>query len=435
MRAWIAAAVLILAVLILLPSPAAGASHTQGRPHEPQPTDSDRGATAALAGTVHIDDYQLGRKSVPTMHLVRPSRRRSRRKSRRQGRSRKPYSIRRGEGAADGAALLRFAVFGDTHYWARSPARALWERRAAAQAIRDGLIIDEVDAIMPKLLHQLSEFAASGADFAVHTGDAVCGGSTFRMKPAEYLASLREYYALEEALAPWPIIHVPGNHDLDPSPNWPQRGGTMAWREIMCGNKTRAMSLGSCDPGMPNYGSIRVAGWRVLFLDAQDGLARDTDGHGHIGSEQLSWLAEELEDTSSASEQVILVMHQLLVEPPGASWIERTQDFIDNRHEVLQLLSKFDHIRLCLHGHVHANSFVTFLGIAFITTASAIEFPMHWREVSVFKCEIRLTTHTVDAPLQRERSRRADRRRGRNDVKLGDSLANSLVIQFCKNPQ
>jgi 3',5'-cyclic AMP phosphodiesterase CpdA len=319
----------------------------------------------------------------------------------------------------------------------------------AAQSVRDGLIIDEVDSILPVLMQQLSAFAASGADFAVHTGDTVCGGSTFGLTPAEFTQSLHHYRALEvSALGSWPVLHIPGNHDLDPNP---QRGGTRAWRQAMCANTTRPLSRLACSAGSPNYRSIRAAGWRIVLLDAQDGLGRDSDGHGRIGAAQLEWLRGELEDAALTSEQVILVMHQLLVDPssgqptsgsamdghpsgappPAGSWVEGMQDFVSNRAEVLSLLFKFNHVRLSLHGHVHANSVVTRHGVRFVTTASAIEFPMHWREVEVHQCELRLTTHAVNVPRQRDRSRQADRREGRNDLKLGSADANSVVIRTC----
>ena len=40
-------------------------------------------------------------------------------------------------------------------------------------------------------------------------------------------------------------------------------------------------------------------------------------------------------------------------------------------------------VRLCLHGHVHANTLTTRHGIAFVTNAAAGEYPMQWREVAV----------------------------------------------------
>lgn len=372
-------------------------------------------------------------------------------KARRRTGRRGAFLLPRAKMASNGMPLLRFAIFGDTHFWSASPARTGWQKRVAAQAVRDGLIVDEVDSILPKLLQQLSTFAASGADFAVHTGDAVCGGSTFGLTPAEFTQSLVHYRALEvSALGSWPVLHIPGNHDLDPNPDWPRRGGTGSWRGAMCANTTRPLSRLTCSTGSPNYSSIRAAGWRVVLLDAQDGLTQDSDGRGLIGAAQLDWLRSELEDAALAGEQVILVMHQLLVDPsagqptdgsthrgqtgdgpPGGSWIESTQDFILNRAEVLSLLSNFDNVRLSLHGHVHANSIVTRRGVAFVTTASPIEFPMHWREVTVHECELRLTTHAIDVPRQRDKSRQADRRGGRNGFKLGPAAANSVVIRTC----
>ena len=81
---------------------------------------------------------------------------------------------------ADGPPLLRFAVYSDTHYWVRSSTRSAWMRRVAAAPVRDGLVVDAAEEVLPLLLRQLSAFAASGADFAVHAGDAVCGGSSFQ---------------------------------------------------------------------------------------------------------------------------------------------------------------------------------------------------------------------------------------------------------------
>ena len=108
-----------------------------------------------------------------------------------------------------------------------------------------------------------------------------------------------------------------------------------------------------------------------------------------------------------------------------------SQDFIDNRLEVLKLLARYEHVRLSLHGHVHANSLTTQHGIVFVSTAAAGEFPMQWREVALHECEIRLATHTLRLPSLREKSRARETREGLNDLKLGPSFANSAVIRIC----
>ena len=107
------------------------------------------------------------------------------------------------------------------------------------------------------------------------------------------------------------------------------------------------------------------------------------------------------------------------------------QDFIDNREEVLALLARYDHVRLSLHGHVHANSIATRGGVVFVTTASAAEYPMHWREVRVRPCEVELRTHALDLPEVLQKSRERDTRNGRNAAKLGEPLANNLLLRTC----
>ena len=74
--------------------------------------------------------------------------------------------------------------------------------------------------------------------------------------------------------------------------------------------------------------------------------------------------------------------------------------------------------RLALHGHVHANSLTWHLGIPFVTTSAADEYPLMWREVAVRGCEIELRTHALDLPALLDESKRRDTR-GVNTAKLG----------------
>ena len=110
-------------------------------------------------------------------------------------------------------------------------------------------------------------------------------------------------------------------------------------------------------------------------------LTRCADGHGHIGDAQLAWMESELRASAAAGEQVLLIMHQLLVPPlradgtlpPNVDW---RQDFVDNRLDVLRALRPHSHVRLSLHGHVHANTLASQGGVVFVTVASAAEFPI-----------------------------------------------------------
>ena len=137
--------------------------------------------------------------------------------------------------------------------------------------------------------------------------------------------------------------------------------------------------------------------------------------------------------------QVILVMHQLLVSPVEESeqasrlpdWLDWRGDFVDNREQVLALLAQHPHVRLSFHGHVHANTLTKRGELVFVSNAAAGEYPMQWREVTVRPCELQIRTRAVAAPALLEKSRLRDTRPGRNAIKVGEQLANSVSIRTC----
>jgi len=281
--------------------------------------------------------------------------------------------------------------------------------------------------VLQTALVHLSSFAAKGGSFAVHNGDSLCGGSSFQQTRSEYESNLQDVLAMQRTiLGGWPVHHLPGNHDVDPL-----GGGLRAWGGVL-GNSTPAWA-GAPEPGT-NYRMLRRDGWRLLLLDTMDGLSRDTDGHGHIGQTQLQWLQAQLRDSAEAAEQVVLVMHQLLAEPLGGDgalprFLDRRQDFVDNRLEVLRVLKQHSHVRLSLHGHVHANTLTVQHGIVFASSASVGEFPMQWREVHVLPCEIRLRARPLGMPALLQKSARRETR-GVNDGKEGRDIANvDLLFQ------
>ena len=175
--------------------------------------------------------------------------------------------------------------------------------------------------------------------------------------------------------------------------------------------------------------------WRIALLDSASGVGKDTNGHGHVGYQQLRWLRHELEQSIAAHEQVVIVVHQLLVTPIDddgnvCSWFVPEYDLISNAEEVLALLHRFHHVRLVLHGHVHANSVTRVGGVPFVTTSSASEYPMMWREIVLSPCEIELRTHQLPVPKLLEQSALRDTR-GLNEAKRGGALANHVVLPHC----
>ena len=55
---------------------------------------------------------------------------------------------------------------------------------------RDGLLVGDSSFILTELLQHLAQFKREGGSFAVHAGDAVCGGASFNNK-ADYADSLQ----------------------------------------------------------------------------------------------------------------------------------------------------------------------------------------------------------------------------------------------------
>lgn len=73
-------------------------------------------------------------------------------------------------------------------------------------------------------------------------------------------------------------------------------------------------------------------------------------------------------------------------------------------------------------------------GVAFVSTSSVGEYPMHWREVSIYPCKLRLTTHPLGDSALLEKSRRRESRRGRNQIKVGSAFANDVIVHTCPAP-
>ena len=379
---------------------------------------------------------------------------------------------------ANQSAPSRFLLATDTHFWPPSHSRSKWMAVSDAASERDGLLIARSTSVLLRLLDDLAAFARGGGDGAIHLGDAVCGGGGFNQSADVYTSSLRWLRAMEtRAAGNWPIHHVPGNHDLSPA-----GGGLRAWESTMAATCIRDSSspeesIAICDvdggsqPGAdasPIYHSLLTSHptWRLLLLNSMDGIQFDQDGHGHIGRAQLDWLTAELEAAQHGGQKVVLLMHQLLMDPTGPAAMLRTSarrgkrtpnvlapeveveeagsnwigfgDMIDNRKEVLALITRFPGVvRLSLHGHVHANTLVHAYGVAFATLSSTSEYPMQWHELQLDAdaCEARILSFDLDLAEERRLSALRDTRPGHNRVKLGFQLGATMgervVVPTC----
>jgi 3',5'-cyclic AMP phosphodiesterase CpdA len=342
-----------------------------------------------------------------------------------------------GRGKAD--ALFRFALISDSHHWPASSERQAFVSKSDAQPIRDGLVVGRSPETWAAALTTLQKFAANGGAFAIHAGDPACGGASFHASSREFEAQLRAVAAAERAALPrgWPIYHVPGNHDLEPNV-----GGLAPWLAILGGGgeggdgHEPAAATGVPHPAGPTHAhrALRRDGWRIILLDTASAVGIDTDGHGHVGAHQLRWLERQLDEAAAEGDHVILVAHQLLVPPTDrmgqrCAWFVPQYDLVDNAEDVLSLMDRHSHVRLVLHAHVHANSLTMRRGVPFVTSASASEYPMTWREVIVRRCgELELRSHqlavskeTLDASAQRDT-------RGFNEAKRDCSSAEPRIL-------
>ena len=162
-------------------------------------------------------------------------------------------------------ALFVFAVMSDTHVWLPSAARDEYQRGSDGASERDGLLVDSSLTLLRQQFQTLQEFAATGGSFAIHCGDAVCGGGSFTKVAGEYERSLEAVVAEQRsALGSWPVFYASGNHDVDPT-----EGGLAKWRRLLGGSGMGEAASGAA----VGYRAVRVApGWRLLLLDGMDGV-------------------------------------------------------------------------------------------------------------------------------------------------------------------
>ena len=353
-------------------------------------------------------------------------------------------------------APVRIAIVTDTHYWPRSSARDLWTAAADAAGERDGLLVGQSDVVLAAILEAFGEFKRGGGAFALHLGDVGCGGS-FPAPLAEFDASLAAMRSAEAmALGHWAVIHAMGNHDLDPGAT----GGVGSWLAhfgqppVMETDETGIQTSLETTTRRAYHAVELGARWRLLVLDAMDGVQVDRDGHGHVGIVQLHWLEGQLRYASAHAEKVVLAMHQLLIHPSAQSraadrkrapsaWLGPTMpdgedwfgegDFIDNRAEVLSVIARHPGVvKASLHGHVHANTLAWQHGATFVSLASSTEYPMQWHELQVLPCELRLLSHPLALPALRQKSAARDTRVGRNTIKHGGGRDGvPIIIDAC----
>jgi 3',5'-cyclic AMP phosphodiesterase CpdA len=131
-----------------------------------------------------------------------------------------------------------------------------------------------------------------------------------------------------------PYVFVPGNHDL--------------YHRFDRLEGARLFALeGGAGVGGPTYGSLDVAGHRLLTLDTGTDLLGDADPIA-TGSPQLTWLEARLRDADARGLRSIVALHS----PPYSSG-DAEEPSPAVRERIGAILDRHD-VALVLGGHAHA---------------------------------------------------------------------------------
>lgn len=198
------------------------------------------------------------------------------------------------------------------------------------------IITDLHQDIMHDGLKRMEEFAgnirATKPDAILQMGDFAYPGD----KNKEVIRLFNNAHATR--------LHVIGNHDLDAG--YAREQCIRYW-------------------GMPGrYYSQKINGVLVIVLDGNDqGSPKHKGGYpSFIGAEQIQWLQQQLNDTTSPA---IIVSHQPLA-GEGA---------VDNAKELQSILSKHrEKILLAVNGHTHIDSYIQTGGVHYVHINSASYF-------------------------------------------------------------
>ncbi|MEM7457386.1 MAG: metallophosphoesterase [Planctomycetota bacterium] len=248
-------------------------------------------------------------------------------------------------GSEEQGTILKFGVIADPQY-ADQPDRG-------TRFYRNSLA---------KLSASVSDLNEYELDFVVTLGDVI----------DKDFASFSEIMPLYDQL--WARhIAIPGNHDFD----------------VDDADKHRVL------PAMnitDSWHSESLSGWRLLFLDGTDlscyrypadddrtaaaeeelerlrelELPNAKAWNSAIGEAQFSWLEEQLKESLDNKERVIVFCH-FPVMPAGDAhnlW---------NANEVVELLSRFDHVAAYMNGHNHGGNYARHNGCHFVNFKGMVE--------------------------------------------------------------
>lgn len=174
--------------------------------------------------------------------------------------------------------------------------------------------------------------------FLVVTGDLVNDG-----QPAEYamlntlLAELRRFEV--------PVLLGMGNHDA-----------RVPFRQVVLGEA-------GGDLQQPYYYSTEISGVNVIMLDSQI----PGEVAGHLGAEQLAWLAAELAKPVRVGH--LIALHH----PPVSSTVALLDTMVlTNPAELAAIVAQHANVLGILSGHIHFNHVARFQNTVSFTTPAVL---------------------------------------------------------------
>ncbi len=228
---------------------------------------------------------------------------------------------------------LRFGIISDIHY---SPENAGQEEEVATALGRC-----------------LDDWEAQDVAFVLQLGDLIS---------REGPEAEADLIAVTAMLAGAPALrfeHVPGNHCLSVGhERFFSLMGIPPWRTFSAGGIRFVVLHGmevstAAEPDDPADRHL---------LDWHHGVQRQPFYCGAVGSRQMAWLRETLDDALRQGEPVIAVSHLPLLE---ASSDER-HGLLWNHEAVSGLLLRYPNVRACLCGHYHPGSYALRSGTHFV---------------------------------------------------------------------
>jgi calcineurin-like phosphoesterase family protein len=205
-----------------------------------------------------------------------------------------------------------------------------------------------------RLIAAIDTLNKEGIDLGFHLGDLID-------------RDMRSYATLFPILksAGFPFHHVLGNHDFKVAPE--HKSSVLPMLNLRNGyysmvrNNYRFIVLDGTEVSNYRYADSSRAAQadKIMELYAKDNRPQAKPWNGGMSNQQLNWLQQQLDSCTTLKQNAIIMCH-FPVSPAGDAnlW---------NDKEVVDLISKYDVVKLFINGHHHPGNYTETNGIPFVT--------------------------------------------------------------------